>query len=195
MPPVAREPTIRPYSAARVTDRLTLQPIGARHAEDLCTLHRDGLVALWHGGEWSMDDAHRFATATHQAWRTHGVGQWIAYHRQTGALIGRGGLSLAPVDGKVRLEIGWTLRDRFQGRGYASEIGRAGLAFAFDDLDAPEVVSLTERHNARSRAVMKRLGMYFTRDVTHDDQPLVLYTLRRSEYAPVAPRRALSRRE
>jgi RimJ/RimL family protein N-acetyltransferase len=29
------------------------------------------------------------------------------------------------------LEIGWALRRQFWGRGYAAEIGRAGLAFAF----------------------------------------------------------------
>jgi [ribosomal protein S5]-alanine N-acetyltransferase len=36
------------------------------------------------------------------------------------------------------------------GRGYATEIGRAGLGLAFDDLGAGEVVAFTERHNRRS---------------------------------------------
>lgn len=42
---------------------------------------------------------------------------------------------------------------------YATEIGRAGLALAFDELGADEVVAFTEVHNRASRAVMVRLGM------------------------------------
>jgi putative restriction endonuclease len=45
------------------------------------------------------------------------------------------------------------------GRGYATEIGRFGLDHAFSVLGVEEVVSFTEVHNLRSRAVMERLGM------------------------------------
>jgi RimJ/RimL family protein N-acetyltransferase len=44
------------------------------------------------------------------------------------------------------LEIGWALRRDHWGQGYASEIGRAGLSYAFDVLRAPAVVSCTVRH-------------------------------------------------
>ena len=57
------------------------------------------------------------------------------------------------------VEIGWALRREFWGRGYASEIGHAGLAVAFDVLGVQAVVSCTVRHNVRSRAVMERIGM------------------------------------
>ena len=57
------------------------------------------------------------------------------------------------------LEIGWALRHERWGRGYASEIGRAGLAYAFDVLGARAVVSCAARHNLRSQAVMARIGM------------------------------------
>jgi hypothetical protein len=40
-------------------------------------------------------------------------------------------------------------------------LGRGGLAFAFENLGAEEVVAFTERHNRRSRAVMERLGMRY----------------------------------
>jgi RimJ/RimL family protein N-acetyltransferase len=65
------------------------------------------------------------------------------------------------------------------GQGYATEIGRAGLAFGFDDLGAEEIVAYTEPGNARSRAVMERLGMERPREIRHYDRPFVLYTLRR----------------
>ncbi len=43
-----------------------------------------------------------------------GVGKWIAYHRETGELIGRGGLSRTRILDRDELEIGWAIRDASQ---------------------------------------------------------------------------------
>lgn len=59
--------------------------------------------------------------------------------------------------------MGWALRGDHWGQGYATEIGRAGIDYAFGAPAANEVVAFTERHNWRSRAVMERLGMAFVR--------------------------------
>jgi RimJ/RimL family protein N-acetyltransferase len=77
------------------------------------------------------------------------------------------------------LEVGWTVRSDLWGRGYATEIGRAGLAFAFAELGATEVVAFTEPHNRRSRAVMERLGMRHVHDIIWRGEPFVLYMLGR----------------
>lgn len=160
---------------SRLTDRLRLEPIAQGHAEDLWRLHQDDAVAAWHGGRWTRSTAQRAAARMAEGWETDGVHKWMAYERGTGELVGRGGLSRMDLDGEMtrqigaallpggwareRLELGWTVRAGLWGRGYATEIGRAGLALAFEELGAETVVAFTERHNARSRAVMERLGM------------------------------------
>lgn len=98
-----------------------------------------------------------------------------------GRLVGRGGLSrmggdsaatrqiaalVGPEWAADRLELGWALVESARGRGYATEIGAAGLEFAFDGLGAQAVVAYTERHNRASRAVMERLGMTFAGEIT-----------------------------
>ncbi len=163
----------------RLTDRLRLEPIGPEHADDLWRLHQDQAVAEWHGGRWTEETARRNAARFGAAWETDGVHKWIAYDRVTGVLVGRGGLSRWDDDGRDRLEVGWTVRADLWGRGYATEIGRAGLRFGFDDLGADEVVSFTEPHNGRSRAVMERLGMRYARDIVRKGAPFVLYTIGR----------------
>ena len=91
------------------------------------------------------------------------------------------------------LEIGWALRREFWGRGYASEIGRPGLAFAFDVLGVQAVVSCTVPHNLRSRAVMERIGMRYageirSRGMVHgmegeqDDAPFAVSVLVRKDW-------------
>jgi RimJ/RimL family protein N-acetyltransferase len=169
----------------RLTDRLRLEPVGPEHADDLWRLHHDETVAAWHGGRYTFDAAYRRACAGRRAWETDGVDKWMAYDRTTGELVGRGGLSRAELEGQSRLEMGWTVRPDRWGRGYATEIGRAGLAFAFHELGADSVIAFTQPHNRRSLAVMKRLGMRYLGEVVRDGGRLVLYARARS-HRPVA---------
>ena len=164
----------------RFTDRLRLEPIGEAHAEDLWRLFHDPAVAEWYG-VWTLEMAQREAAHIASSWQTDGVNKWMAYLRTTGALVGRGGLSRVHVSGQERLEIGWALLRPFWGQGYATEIGRAGVAFAFEELGADEVVSFTETRNVRSRAVMERLGFRYSQDFISeaDGVACALYVLTR----------------
>lgn len=168
----------------RLTERLRLEPVSGPgpvlrgHVADLQLVHADPWVAEWYAGAWSTRQAEQWANAMQSGWTTYGVGKWMAYDRATGELVGRGGLSRLADDSPVteriadlvdpsddwpadRLELGWALRSEFRGRGFATEIGRAGLEFAFDTLGARSVIAFTERHNFASRAVMERLGLEF----------------------------------
>lgn len=164
----------------RLTDRLRLEPLGREHLDDLVTLHRDPGVAAWFDGPWSEAEAQKRTARAVDAWEDVGADRWMAYERSTGALVGRGGVALTHVDGADRFEVGWVVREAQWGQGYATEMGRAGLAFAFDHLGAEEVVAFTEPHNERSRAVMSRLGMQFSREIRHADRPMMLYVRRQA---------------
>lgn len=214
----------RSTGAAILTDRLRLEPIGPDNARDFWLVHNDPEVARWYGN-WrpTPEEAEQRAAAISRQWDALGVHKWMAYERSTGEVVGRGGLSRVPVDddwGQIRqflpeqpwaraehgvrqsapvharwLEIGWALRHQYWGHGYASEIGRAGLGFAFDVLRVQAVVSCTVRHNARSRAVMERIGMRYAGEIRsrgavegaeeeQDDAPFSVCVLLRDEWRP-----------
>jgi RimJ/RimL family protein N-acetyltransferase len=179
---------------SRTTARLRLEPVGPERSRDLWLVHSDDEVARWYDG-WkpTLEQAAERAQVMGDAWRLLGVHKWLAYDRASGEVVGRGGLSRTPVDDDwgqlyaflpgerwVRealdpahpspvhakwLELGWAVRPRFWGLGYAAEIGRAGLEFAFDVLGMQAVVSCTVRHNVRSRAVMERIGMHYAGEI------------------------------
>ncbi len=100
-----------------------------------------------------------------------GWGLWALEERATGCFIGFTGL--APTDFEASFtpafEIGWRLARSAWGSGYATEAARVAAAFAFDELGLEEIVSFTVQHNARSRAVIRRLGMRhdYARDFDH----------------------------
>jgi RimJ/RimL family protein N-acetyltransferase len=148
------------------TARFVLTPIGAEHAAGIFVLHSDPHVAYW-SDALSPEQAAAAAGEMARRWQTDGVGKWIAHRRSDGGLVGRGGLSLATVDGKRQLELGWALVSAARGQGFATEIGRAGLNYGLGVLGHDEVVAFTEVHNHASRAVMERLGMTFIRSSTN----------------------------
>lgn len=162
-------------AAERLTGRLRLVPIGVDHVDDLVTVHSDPWVAHWFADALTTaDQAIGYANGWSRAWEELGVGKWMAYLRETGELVGRGGPSRmiqeSPVAAQIarlvgpdwsplRVEMGWALRAPYRGRGYATEIATEALDLAFGSLGAGVVIAYTERHNLASRAVMERVGM------------------------------------
>jgi RimJ/RimL family protein N-acetyltransferase len=94
------------------------------------------------------------------------------------------------------VEIGWRLAAEHWNRGYATEAARAVLAFGFERLALPEIVSFTTVANVRSRRVMEKIGMHRSPDDDfrhpllpdgHPLQPHVLYRLRREAFVGDSP--------
>jgi len=103
-----------------------------------------------------------------------GFGMWAVEAPSVAGFIGAVGLSVpryaAPFTPCV--EVGWRIAPEHWGKGFATEAAQAALAFGFKELELPEIVALTVPENARSRAVMVKLGML--RTAADDfDHPLV----------------------
>src|SRR5579872_2365266 len=56
-------------------------------------------------------------------------------------------LSRSSLDSWPDLEIGWTLRSKFWGRGYATEAAAESIRYAFTALDRPRIISLSLRRH------------------------------------------------
>ena len=121
-------------------------------------LNADPEVAEYLGGPISReesDDIADWAQALHSA---EGIGLLAVERRADHKFLGMCGLhhlDWYPDD----IEIGWRLARQYWGHGYATEAANAWLTHAFTVLDLPRVISVTDRPNIRSIAVMQRLGM------------------------------------
>jgi RimJ/RimL family protein N-acetyltransferase len=68
------------------------------------------------------------------------------------------------------VEVGWRFARSAWGHGYATEAASAWLDRAFSELGLDEVISVTTTDNARSLAVMRRLGLRFREEAEHEHQ-------------------------
>jgi ribosomal-protein-alanine N-acetyltransferase len=91
----------------------------------------------------------------------HGFGLWAVEVPGVAEPIGFTGLRRVDFEAHFTpaVEVAWRLAFEHWGRGYATEAARAALDFAFGGLGLEEVVSFSVPANARSLAVMARLGM------------------------------------
>jgi len=148
------------------TARLRLRPWRDDDATAFAAMHADPEV-MW--------DAHRPLTRAEsdakltryrQVFDARGVSRFAMTDRD-GSFLGYVGLLPIPPGHSLGegVEIGWRLRRAAWGLGYASEGARAVLDDAAARLGLRDVFSYTAPDNARSQAVMDRIGLVRASDL------------------------------
>jgi RimJ/RimL family protein N-acetyltransferase len=124
----------------------------------------------------------------------NGFGIWCVELREQRTFLGLTGLSVVPfaADFTPAVEVGWRLLPAAWGHGYATEAARASLRVGFEQIGLRGIVSFASASNARSIAVMERLGMrrdeagdfkHPLMDAAHPLAPHVLYRMAREDWS------------
>ena len=103
----------------------------------------------------------------------HGFGPWAVEVPGVTSFAGYVGLLTHTFDAAFTpcVEVGWRLAYPYWGHGYATEGARAALTYGFDVAGLEEIVSFAAVSNARSIAVMERLGMTRAGEFEHPGLP------------------------
>lgn len=93
-------------------------------------------------------------------WETHGCGWWaIARKDAPEHIIGFGGIGLHDFMGEQRINLGYRFAVEAWGKGFATEMGRAALAFGFSSLNLGDVYGYVRPTHAASIRVLEKIGM------------------------------------
>lgn len=146
------------------TPRLRLRRWLTADRQPFARLNADREVMAHVGPPLDREASDALAVWAERGLARDGHGLWAVEVREGRRFAGFVGLNRPDFEAPFlpAVEVGWRLARWSWGRGYATEGAEAALEVAFMRLDLPEVVAFTVPANARSRAVMDRVGM------THD---------------------------
>jgi len=155
-----------------VTERLRLRTWRDSDLEPFAALNADRDVMRYFPETLDREASDALVGRIKAHFDRHGFGPWVVEIPGVTDCAGFVGLMVPTFEAHFTpcIEIGWRLARPHWGKGYATEAATAALAYAFDTLQADEVVAITIPANHPSRAVMERIGM--TRDLHGDfDHP------------------------
>lgn len=129
--------------------------------------------------------------------RFAGIGFWAVIERASAEFIGWIHFRPRPEDPPDQVELGYRLRRRSWGQGYAAEAAQAVIERGFRDFGVQRVVAETMVVNTASRRVKEKCGLRQVR-VFHQDWPYpipgdehgdVEYAITRQEWVATQPAR------
>lgn len=116
------------------------------------------------------------------------TGLSVLTEKASGDVLGFAGLYPCEVLGEDDFEIGFVLAREAWGRGLASEIGEAQLAFGFRELGCDRLLALAYPENAPSLRAIEKLGMRHVTDVSISGRgPRRVYAIDAAEWRASRP--------
>lgn len=141
------------------TERLALRPLTWADRADLCEILQDRETMYAYEHAFSDQEVDQWLENQLRRYREEGFGLWAAVSQESGELVGQMGLTLQNWDGRRVPEVGYLLKRRFWGMGYATEGARGCMEYAFERLGLLWVCSIIRDNNLPSQRVAQRNGM------------------------------------
>jgi RimJ/RimL family protein N-acetyltransferase len=182
------------------TQRLILRHWQPTDWPAFAAMNADLQVMEWFPAPLSSGESDALAQRILDHFQAHGFGLYAVEHKAS-AIAGSTSPSFIGFIGLLQVkftahftpavEIGWRLAASHWGQGLATEGARAVLAYAFEVLQFPAIVSFTVPMNGRSQRVMEKIGLRQVEGGEFDHPKLpaghplerhALYRLTRAEY-------------
>ena len=166
------------------TERLILRRLAPGDLDDLWALYQDPDVTRF------IPDAPRTFEAAREEveWFQHGhpqrpeLGLWATIYRATGQFIGRCGLLPWTIEGRLEVEVAYSLARGYWGQGLATEAAQAIAQYAFERLGLTRLICLIDRENPASIRVAEKTGMVFEKEMVDEFGPALVYALSRPDF-------------
>lgn len=115
-------------------------------------------------------------------------GMWLVFSKETGELIGRAGLenrdycdesSNAEIQRTYHseMELGYVIAPEYQRQGYATEVCKAILDYAWENLAPERINCLIDERNYPSRKLVEKLGFHLLEETDVTGEKLLRYVI------------------
>lgn len=146
------------------TQRLYVREFSLSDAADFHSLNGDPEIMKYIRQAKTIEESGAFLREVIEGYTSlRGLGRWAIIEKQERQVIGT--FSLLPLEHTNEIHVGYALLKKHWGRGYASEIVKAGLLYAYSNLKLTSIVAVTHPENLFSRKILldnhfKYVGVY-----------------------------------
>ena len=162
------------------TERLVLREIRDADVPPLVEMLSAPVVMRWLFGIAPMtaDEVRRFINEYFVFGKqAHGLG--VLCTRKTESFVGFAGLLPCRYLYEDDFELGFALREDSWGKGYATEIGAAQIAYGFSSFDVRRVLGLAHPQNTASLRALEKIGMKLLKTINTEQRgPRCLYIIK-----------------
>jgi RimJ/RimL family protein N-acetyltransferase len=163
------------------TERLRFRPIVEGDFDAIHDVYSNPEVMTFHGdGPFDRAKSRGWLERTLSRYDGGDLGFRGVIHKHTGDYVGHIGLLPQEAEGMQLTEVGYWLRRRFWGEGFATEGARALRDEGLRRLEVPTIVSLIHPGNLASQAVALKNDMQREREVMWRGHTHFLYSIQRA---------------
>lgn len=147
------------------TDRLVIRSNQGIDLEPLAALWTDPDVTRHMGGPRNYEEIVKILREDAQVNPQPTFDLWPVIERETGQIIGTGGILEKEIEGRNQYEIIYVLAKSAWGKGFATELAGSLKNYAFDQLGLNRVTALIDPANAKSEKVATKIGFRYEKDI------------------------------
>jgi RimJ/RimL family protein N-acetyltransferase len=155
------------------TERLILRDFLETDQADLFEMDSDPEVHRYLGNRpvKTVDEIKTVIQMVRQQYIDNQIGRWIMVEKATGNVLGWAGLKYIRQTMNSTshfYDVGYRLKQKHWGKGFASEAAQAALAYGFNQLNLTEIIGITAIENQASANILKKIGLQFINQFVED---------------------------
>jgi ribosomal-protein-alanine N-acetyltransferase len=152
------------------TARLVIRPYVESDADAFYVLTQDAgfrRFPITNYEQESVDSARDWIRAARAVYaQSGGLGKYAVIERESGAMIGMGGLTPWQHEGEPMVDITYRLRESAWGQGLGLELARALIDHAFGPAGLDQVTATITPDNLASKKIAEKIGLRYDRHIT-----------------------------
>lgn len=157
------------YAMNLETERLKLRNILASDKNFIVDLWTDPDVTEYLGGPREREQLTRDIEENLEDPFLEEYDLWPVIEKETNQPIGHCGLLMKEVEGKQEIEVVYVIDKSYWGKGYATEISKKLIDYAFCVKNLQRVIALIKPENKGSQSVAAKAGMHMEKEVVRQN--------------------------
>ena len=157
------------------TERLIVRQYTERDKDNFFSLSGNEMVMQYIRPVSNREKSDKFLSEYIAAYKEDPCsGRWAVIEKESGDFVGSFAIIPMPSQSE-KMQLGYSLTERHWGRGFATELTRAGLIYFFETHQHNEICGITEIPNSVSQKVLMKAGFKPAGSFMEDGKELLMF--------------------